>query len=195
MKYILIILLLLGLNSCELFPGDEEAEETEPALPTSVSTIQTSPQIVKDTEFIVLDEPKPFRTIKAENEEIQFIFWIQEADNYSSLPTKEKVENGEIYIFNKEPDINSLRAGNTEGCIAGISNLANHSFRGMIANLSTNTSDNQFYECGEGLDLLSKTEKIRLDQLDPGIYYWFVLGYNEDLAISHSSEIRSFTKE
>lgn len=163
-------LCVIFLAGCKDEPGAGGGNE----LPSQDSDILvvTGP-FVDDSASITLSNPKPFQTIDA-TDDIPFSF-------------SQTVSTREVLIFDQKPNIDDLRLGIRDGCIAGNSTLAGHTGATTSASLSQTPANNHFYQCQSSGDLLSTTDK---QTLSAGTYYWFVLGYDDNYLVSQSSDVR-----
>ncbi len=163
----------IGCGTVDDSIGQEEYPETP-------SSIQALPVFVSNTNRIELYTPRPFQTIVESS--LQFNF-----ENIYGL--------AEVYIFNVMPEIQNLQKGVFTGCVAGVSELAGHSE--IYDNVSLgNGEESQFYSCTmQAPNVLDGNSKYFFSQLNPGIYYWFALEYNNNYFISRSSEVRMFIIE
>ncbi len=175
-KWLIIFILLLVITACS--EDDEEVDSRR----KQVSAIKVIADIMDSkADRINLESPKPFQTLD--------LLGVGGPINFEFSPN---VEYAEIYIFDKAPNIKALREGDTSGCLIGSSALAGHYWHGTQVTLSATESQNQFYKCLSGVDLLSSTEK---EVLGAGDYYWFVMSYDSNYLISKSSDVRLFTIE
>lgn len=104
-------------------------------------------------------------------------------------------QQGVIVILEARPEVSQGRVVNMlTDCVAGAASMAGHVFDGTLT-LGSSTSD--FYACtGEAREPFAKTTKVRTcaagttcsSPLQTGRdYWWFVLGYDQQMRLTHSS--------
>jgi len=182
---ILPALLCLGLftaaaNDCNgEVPYDPESREKA----SSASTIQPMAPVIPETDTIRLESPSFGRTLPA-SERVFF--------NHSTAGYK----HGILVILNSRPDVTLGRVSNLAGaCVAGAASMAGQVFDGSLA-LGPDASD--LYACtGDEKQPFSQTTKARTcpagstgctSPFRTGVvYWWFVLGYDAQMKLTHSS--------
>jgi hypothetical protein len=104
-------------------------------------------------------------------------------------------QHGIVVVLEARPEVAQGRVVNLlTDCVAGAASMAGHVFDGSLS-LGSSTSD--FYACtGEAREPFSKTTKVKTcragttctSPLQPDQdYWWFVLGYDDQMRLTHSS--------
>ncbi len=98
--------------------------------------------------------------------------------------------DGSLLFFSSEPSAADIQNGNLAGCLAGISSLAGHSWNRRTVDLSRG-----LYQCNPGnpMEPLTATPfPVDVSKFtDMQVYYWVVLGYNENGMLTHSSSLNA----
>lgn len=150
---------------------------------SSASSIQPMAPIIPETDTIRLESPSFARTLPS-SERIVF--------NHSTTAYK----HGVLVILKNRPDVTLGRVSNlATDCVAGAASMAGQVFDGSLA-LGPDASD--LYACtGDEKQPFSLTTKARTcPAAGPScsspfrtgvVYWWFVLGYDAQMKLTHSS--------
>ena len=104
-------------------------------------------------------------------------------------------QHGIVVVLEARPEVSQGKVVNLlTDCVAGAASMAGHVFDGGLT-LGSTTSD--LYACtGDAREPFSKTTKVKTcragttctSALQPGQdYWWFVLGYDDRMRLTHSS--------
>ncbi len=174
MKQIIWIILALALMTACAGEADTMGSES------AVSAIQPAPPFVPGKEKIALQSPVEAASLSVET---TFTF------NASN------VAHAALLVFSSQPSANEVGITDMSACVAGITSMnPAHPWDDYTATLGATATTSEFYRCDPNntTDPLTNT-KIGLDTLS-GTNHWVVLGYDSAYHLTHSSELRSFTK-
>lgn len=110
-------------------------------------------------------------------------------------------KHGILIVMKERPDVASGKVENlADACVAGAASMAGQVFDGSLA-VGPDASD--LYACtGDASTPLSRTVKVKICRdgsatcmRDGVAYWWFVLGYDDQMRLTHSSPAFRFRLE
>ena len=96
-------------------------------------------------------------------------------------------QHGILVVLEARPEVVQGKVVNLlSDCVAGAASMAGHVFDGSLT-FGSSTSD--LYACTDNSrEPFSRTTKVKTTQLQSGQdYWWFVLGYDDRMRLTHSS--------
>ncbi len=177
MKHIIWIILTLAFMTACANEADTVGSES------AVSAIQPAPLFVPGKEKIALQSPVEAASLSGDN---TFTFNASNVAHAALL----------VFSGTTEPAVSSLGITDMSNCVAGITSMnPAHPWDDYTATLTATAPTSEFYTCDPNntTEPLTNT-KIGLDTLSGTDFYWVVLGYDSAYHLTHSSELRKFTK-
>jgi len=174
-----LLLFTAMANDCN---GTDQYEDPADRITTEPSSIAPMEPTIPGTSLLALASPSFARTLPIGE---RMVFQHQIAG----------IEHGMLVVMRQRPDIAQGRVVNLTGaCVAGAASMAGHVFDGTLG-LGPESSD--LYACTDNAKTpFSRDTKIRTcargttctSPFTTGVsYWWFVLGYDAQMRLTHSS--------
>lgn len=186
---LLAAVLVAGLHtSCQTIQGDDPYRQTGERVNSKQSSIEPMPPVIPNTDTIRLQSPSFARTLPM-GQRVSLEFGTT------------GYKHGILIVMKERPDIASGKISNlASGCVAGAASMAGQVFDGSMA-VGPDASD--LYACtGDASRPVSQTVKVKICREDSPtclrdgvVYWWFVLGYDDQMRLTHSSPAFRFRLE